>query len=124
MKERLIELLMSGEIEADKQGFCNCYVSRDKAECIADFLLESGVIVPPCKIGDRVWILVNEFNEGQLTLGVMRRTIDGIAGNSLNPIVMVSKVPWELRFHPTEFGKNVFLTEEEAIKKIAERNNE
>lgn len=57
MKERLIELLMQGEIEADKQDFCNCYVSRDKAECVADFLLANGVIVPPCKVGDVVYLV-------------------------------------------------------------------
>ena len=48
-RERLIELLMQGELEADKQGIFNCSRSERKAEIIADYLLASGVRVPPVK---------------------------------------------------------------------------
>ena len=54
-RDRLVELLMQGELEADKQGVFNCSRSEWKAEIIADFLLENGVIILPCKIGD-YWI--------------------------------------------------------------------
>ena len=52
-RERLIELLMKGELEADKQGVFNCSQSKWKAEIMADFLLENGVIMPPVKMGER-----------------------------------------------------------------------
>ena len=60
-RERLIELLMQGELEASKQGVFNCSWSKRKAEIIADFLLENGVIVLPVKVGGTVYI--NEGHE-------------------------------------------------------------
>ena len=51
-RERLIELLMQGDIAASKQGVFNCCMCRREAETIADYLLENGVIILPCKIGD------------------------------------------------------------------------
>lgn len=54
MKEKLIELLLSAEKVADEEGFCNCHKSRPKAELIADYLIQNGVVVPPCKVGDTV----------------------------------------------------------------------
>lgn len=46
MRDRLIELLDD-----------NCgYVAEQRAEKVADYLLENGVIVPPCKVGEVVWI--------------------------------------------------------------------
>lgn len=72
------------------------------------------LIVLPCKVGDTVWMLGDEFNGKTLVPKAKPRVIDGIGGNSLNMIWMVSKKPFELRFHPSEFGKTVFLTREEA----------
>lgn len=44
-RERLIELLDQ-----------NCgYSEEQKAETLADYLLANGVIVPPCKVGDKVY---------------------------------------------------------------------
>ena len=55
-RERLIGLLMQGELEASKQGVFNCSWSKRKAEIIADFLLDNGVIVPPVKVSGTVYI--------------------------------------------------------------------
>lgn len=54
-RKRLIELLMQGELEAEKQGVFNCSRSEWKAEIIADFLLENGVTVLPVKDGDTIY---------------------------------------------------------------------
>ena len=49
-RERLIKLLDQ-----------NCgYVEEQKAENIADYLLENGVIVPPVKVGGIVWVIYNK----------------------------------------------------------------
>ena len=49
-KDRLIYLLMQGEIEAEKKGIFNCSRSKYKAEIIADFLHENDVTeVVRCK---------------------------------------------------------------------------
>ena len=46
MRERLKELLE----DAPRIAF-----SKDESEEIADYLIENGVIVPPCKVGDKVY---------------------------------------------------------------------
>ena len=52
-REKLIELLMQGDIAAAKQGVFNCCMCRREAETIADYLLENGVIVPCVKVCER-----------------------------------------------------------------------
>lgn len=52
-RERLIELLMQGDIAAAKQGVFNCCMCKREAEILADFLLENGVIVPGVKVCER-----------------------------------------------------------------------
>lgn len=107
-RERLTALLMAGAGDfISKNGALNCTK-------LADYLFANGVIVPPCKVGDTVWLIENVFNGEKVTQVIAHRMIDGIRGNQLNPIWLVSKDPYELRFHPTDFGKTVFLTREEA----------
>lgn len=50
MRERLVDLIISADISL---------FGSDKpyAEAYADFLIENGVILPPCKIGDVVYII-------------------------------------------------------------------
>ena len=50
MKDRLIELI--------QQSVRGC--ARNWAEIIADYLLANGVIVPPCKVGDTVYIITTK----------------------------------------------------------------
>lgn len=52
-RERLIELL-HGWARKENDGI--------SAESIADYLLESGVIVPPCKVGDTVYVIPSKTN--------------------------------------------------------------
>lgn len=51
-RERLIELL--------DQNFG--YVEEQKAETLADHLLENGVIVPPVKVGDKVYYIGGTYH--------------------------------------------------------------
>ena len=111
-RERLIKLLMQGELEADKQGVFNCSRSEWKAEIMADFLLENGVIVPPVKVGDTVYIIER--------------------GNYIIPLCGHCKPHWEKKIEKCsfkywmldnhKFGENIFLTREEAEKALAERS--
>lgn len=43
-----------------------------KSEDLADYLLENGVMVPPCKIGDMVYILFDDEIEEGTVINVMR----------------------------------------------------
>lgn len=56
-RERLVELLnkVGGNIlEFPTENFI---------ETLADYLLANGVIVPPCKVGDDVWVIDRENGE-------------------------------------------------------------
>ena len=110
-RERLIELLMQGDIAAAKQGVFNCCMCRREAETIADYLLENGVIVPPVKVGDTVYI----FERGSYII----------------PICGQGKPHWEIKIEKCsfkywlldnhKFGVNMFFTREEAEKALKER---
>ena len=74
----------------------------------------------PCKVGDTVYIITQVFNGKEVIGAIGRRKIDSIGGNALNPIYVISKEPYELRFCPSEFGVRVFKTKEEAKAKLRE----
>lgn len=54
MRERLIELVEKARKTAIAKG-ANSDIERNML--FADFLLENGVIVPPCKVGDTVYVV-------------------------------------------------------------------
>lgn len=74
----------------------------------------------PCKVGDTVYIITKVFNGKEVIGAIGRRKIDSIGGNALNPIYVISKEPYELRFCPSEFGVRVFKTKEKAEAKLKE----
>lgn len=89
-KERLIELLDQ-----------NCgYVEEQKAEMLADYLLENGVIVPPVKVGDTVY---QTDTAGRIYAGTVK-----------NIIYDTSSIAFDER----AIGITVFLTKEEALKAL------
>ena len=115
-RERLIELLMQGELEADKQGVFNCSWSKRKAEIIADFLIENGVILPPVKIGEVVYeIYDDEIIEARINrIDIYEDVVDIYTQTEL-----FDDDEW---FSLTDIGKTVFLTREEAEKALKERD--
>ena len=127
-RERLTALLMAGAGDfIKKNGALNCTK-------LADYLLEHGIIVLPCKVGDTVYIVYDDDYEDFVvteiccgTLGASRvcaecnvhgkRDIfqceEEYCGRSF------CKTSFEFR----EFGKTVFLTREEAERALKEREN-
>ena len=101
MKDRLIELI--------QQSVKGC--ARNWAEIIADYLLENGVIVPPCKVGDTVYYL-----EGSRILEGTVKSFSTIMKD--NYFVVYVETKYSLlgieRFGYWMFGKKIFLTREEA----------
>ena len=53
-KNRLIELLQEGENNYFETG---ANATTTKQSYIADYLLANGVIVPPCNVGDMVYVV-------------------------------------------------------------------
>ena len=94
------------------------------ADVIADKLLAEGVIVPPCKVGQTVYYVTIIDTEKELNIvESFYGTVQGVGFDGKN-IWVSAKYTNGLYYHhkSTDFGKNVFLTREEAEKALAERS--
>lgn len=107
MRDRLIDLLkISPQLDIlDHNGWGEA----------ADYLLANGVIVPPCKVGDKIYYLdrhskkVEEDTVRFLTI---------TEKNGVRPILIRHNTKfWDFY----EWGKTVFLTKEEAERALVER---
>ncbi len=127
MRERLIELILN----APRKGVVYGDIKLDKpvqtAQSIADHLLANGVIVPPCKVGDTVYVPWR-WN-GEQGIGVVEVEEIKIY-NSQNHIMFFIDMQsddedynqsyggWKI---DKSIGKTVFLTKEEAEQALKER---
>ena len=111
-RDRLIELL------EDTLQEWECDVQSETLSQIAEHLIENGVIVPPCKVGDTVYDICTIFDESTLKSKtiIKPRIIDFV---SKVGFIIESK---GLVIGEKDFGKTVFLTKDEADKKLEERN--
>ena len=87
--------------------------ARHLAEVIADHLIERGVIAPPCKVGESVYLNIYGCVSGGTVCEIKTdRTSDESA-----LIIEVVDVYGQIeQFGIADFGKTVFLTREEATK--------
>lgn len=117
MRDRLMELLRGKSIDTEVD-----------VEYVADHLLSEGVIVPPCKVGDTVYVLTADSLTGIEKSRVKRMSLQELQdGTTIKIIVPCVFDDWGKavrEFHPEDFGKTVFLTREEAEKALAERIEE
>lgn len=109
MRESLMELIKKG-IDKHESTIEN-YV-HPEWEFIADYLLANGVIVPPCKVGNQVYCVLEDFDvvmEGFVRQFLVTEEIfvDCVIRGYFNQV-----------FHVSNFGKTVFLTREEAEAKL------
>lgn len=127
-RERLIELIDKGEKLAvslsvkQTAEFIKEHHHYNSAtdntvsisEIVADYLLANGVIVPPVKIGTKVYLTPASGTE------IYEHTIDGYRSitNGLAPVEMLIDVCWGNTDH---IGKTVFLTREEAEKALTSK---
>ena len=111
--ERLIELILQGENEADKKGIANCQMyNLEKAKILAEHLISNGVIVPPCKVGDTVYML------GVFTGQIIETKVEGIHYNQSGIYLCFEN--FTTASIDQQLGKTVFLTKEEAEEKLKE----
>ena len=110
MKEKLIKLLTGKSIDTVAD-----------VEYVADFLLENGVIVPPCNIGDKAYI--------RTAFSVIERTVVGFKYSSdmknLEGIFIDLVVDREGKtatkyFITDRINDCIFFTREEAEKALKE----
>ena len=107
MRERLFELFINC-----KNKYLNLLSFEERI--LVDYLLENGVIVPPCKVGDTVYCL----GKNKILTRKVERIVIGKNGYM------------SLEFGTTIFesveqiGKTVFLTREEAEKALKNKKGE
>lgn len=92
----------------------------DFDDVFTDYLLDNGVIVPQCKVGDKVWLTL-ELLKGGLELVESRCVkITIISDRQIVYSMHINDraIGNTLEFYDDEFGKTVFLSREEAEKSI------
>lgn len=107
MRDRLVELIQNAV------DGCAIYW----AKLIADHLIANGVILPPCKVGDRVYS-INAGDKKALKIWI-EPSGDKITQIKINSGGYHFKCWWGY-FHLSDIGKSVFLTKEEAEQKLKE----
>lgn len=101
-RERLYELIVDTENKFYSETPCGTDTAR--IEKTVEHLIENGVILPPCKIGDEVYRVIKRCGEWQILPCIVK----GITyrGGEWWDIVVVG--------HDSMLGSTVFLTREEA----------
>lgn len=93
----------------------------EEAEDLADALLDNGIVVPPCKVGDKVYVTDIPGYTGIVTecIVVSFDAIDenGVGLINYEPIEDIPDVV-SVASDTDEFGKTIFLTKEEAEKAL------
>ena len=79
---------------------------------MAKMLIDKGVTVVPCKIGQTAWAIRNHGSKLKATMGVISEMY---FCNDMSIQIVVKNVA------RGAFGKDVFLTEKDAEKEIQER---
>lgn len=121
MRDRLIELLTNMYLPINVRNRLGSYdtvgerrLGEFEINGIADHLLANGVIVPPCKVGDKVFFIVDMSGHSAFN--------DFVTDDTVTKIGVTTKgLLYEKGFNFADFGKTVFLTKEEAEKALAER---
>lgn len=88
------------------------------ADNIADYLLENGVIVPPCKVGDKMYFDGKHF-ASHCAGEIMERRVDVV----LTEVWATFRGDVDVSFDFENFGKKVFLSREQAEKALSEASN-
>lgn len=130
MRDRLIELIASKVCE-DYSPSCDEYVPHSCEKCyanscrigaIADHLIENGVIVPPCEVGDIVYMVTPG---GRIHEKEVLGSASVVGLNLRDEIWMKHSFTCEsaLVFNEDDIGKTVFLTREEAERALKGEHN-
>lgn len=78
---------------------------------LADRLLENGIIVPPCKVGDQVYEIFRNRDLRQ------RNVVEILIGED-SSFVLGGDIYSEERYDFSSFGKTAFHSQREAIKAL------
>ena len=133
MSDRLTRLI-DGFVFGSQIAVNSIEWNSAKVKELADYLIANGVIVPPCKVGDTVFILddvdygkyvITEFCIGTLQelRAFAKCGISGYQDIQYCPEYFCGQAFCSTSFPCKYFGETVFLTEEEAEKAVKERKS-
>ena len=107
MRDRLIKLI-DGFVFGTQIVINNLEWNSNTVKDLSDYLLANGVIVPPCKVGDTVYILKNgEIHRNHVCQIHISQTYAQTFFSCYGE-----------KFGVEQIGKNVFLTRENAEKAL------
>ena len=123
-RERLIEILKLGSCPSPYLCDENCkYANLERCyeERTADLLLEHGVVLLPCKVGDRLYEVTGRKTVSVYKVRAIRVELFGL----FIEWDIVEGFVWQSLsgINADEIGKTVFLTREEAERALKEREN-
>lgn len=110
MRDRLIELFEEWE-------------KQDEVDSIADYLLENGVIAPPCKVGDLLFCIIADKSCNEVYKHIEACRINEISYFSGDEFVFGVREVNKHYGHNVTLGKNAFKTFEEAEDVLRRCNN-
>ena len=134
MRDRLMKLLCGVECDGE-ETLGNCPQRRDgkcrtvqKLEmcqigATADHLLANGVIVPPCKVGDTLYV-VSQMRDKRMLPFVNSYEVTSITIKRKSMTIYHEMDSFIKIFKQSDFGKTVFLSREDAEKALAARSKE
>ena len=112
MKERLIELLSGKSLDTTAD-----------VEYVAEFLLENGVMVSSCNVGETVYCIYvhYDYKRSNKKDGVSEfiPPSDTYLRDNINRCKLVVKTKKYVKSDEYKVGKYIFLTEQEALDEIA-----
>ena len=108
-RDRLLELLNGAENKVT-EALTRALEKEEWLGIYADYPLANGVIVPPCKVGDKLYIIASISQE------IIESVVIGmwIVEDSVSILTIHGTI------HNGSLGKTVFLTKEEAEAKLKE----
>lgn len=106
MRDGLIDLL----IEAKREG-------SETAQ--ADYLIANGVILPPCKVGDKVYLVCR--NRNTMEWYISEENVYSISAYNNGIEIYITPI---VSFTEMEIGVRLFLAKEEAEKALKERESD
>lgn len=111
MKPKLVELIRQAKKEMRKESL-SCDLEREFF--IAEYLTENGVIVPPCKVGDTVYVVCrSHFSE---RAAIREEIVTGLKYHNGYWYI-------DTQEHSNfEYGENVFINYADAEKALKERD--
>lgn len=118
MRDRLIELISDME---NKLLRSYPYTTDEyRIASIADHLIANGAIIPPCKVGDKVYWILPDLDGWH----VSKDTVTEVGSKGFWVSMYTETDDMDDFTSWDEFGKTVFLTREDAEKALREREGE